>query len=88
MTTYTTTSTTEMRREQLVSSSKGLSFGSTVGYYKLSLIERVTKGFDRENEIGFGAFGRVFAARIGTLDVVCSLLFSSLLCSSLLYSLR
>lgn len=50
-------------------------FGSIVGYYRLSLIERVTSQFDETKEIGKGGFGRVFKATIGTIDVVCSIVF-------------
>eukprot|EP01102_Stenamoeba_stenopodia_P009161 TRINITY_DN268_c0_g2_i1.p1 TRINITY_DN268_c0_g2~~TRINITY_DN268_c0_g2_i1.p1 ORF type:complete len:858 (+),score=228.73 TRINITY_DN268_c0_g2_i1:166-2739(+) len=62
-------------RETLVSQqqsgSKGTSttFGSIVGCYRLSLIERVTSQFDDAKQIGRGGFGRVFKATIGTIDV-------------------
>eukprot|EP01102_Stenamoeba_stenopodia_P013720 TRINITY_DN4486_c0_g1_i1.p1 TRINITY_DN4486_c0_g1~~TRINITY_DN4486_c0_g1_i1.p1 ORF type:complete len:434 (+),score=117.94 TRINITY_DN4486_c0_g1_i1:61-1302(+) len=66
------------RREELLSkqeisaagSSKSASgFGSVIGYYRLSLIERVTHQFDSSKEIGRGGFGRVFKANIGMVEV-------------------
>jgi len=52
------------------SSAKDVGFGSIVGFYRLSLIERVTQHFAEAKEIGSGGFGRVFQAKIGTVDVV------------------
>jgi len=60
-------------------------FGSTVGYYKLSVIERVTRGFDPSLVIGSGGFGKVFSARIGIIDVVRH--FSYFLLYQLLYQI-